>query len=131
VLYGDTYLRIDYGLVARAWQDSGLPALMVVLRNEGRWDRSNARYALHRVRAYDKHAPRAAMSWIDYGLGGLLAGALRCVADSESDLAALYTALARRGELYGYPATERFYEIGTPAALKETDAFLLGVNVCK
>ena len=42
VLYGDTYLRIDYVEVARAWQASGLPAMMTVLRNEGRWDTSNA-----------------------------------------------------------------------------------------
>jgi NDP-sugar pyrophosphorylase family protein len=124
VLYGDTYLRIDYRAANRAWRESGLPALMAVLRNEGRWDTSNARYEHERVLAYDKHAPRADMRWIDYGLGGLEAGTLDIVAPGESDLAALYSALARRGELYGYPAAERFHEIGTPAALEEAEAFL-------
>ena len=66
------------------------------------------------------------MSWIDYGLGGLTAGALGRVAESERDLAVLYGALASRGEVCGYPASKRFYEIGTPAALEETDAFLRG-----
>lgn len=124
VLYGDTYLRVDYQAADRAWRESGLPALMVVLRNEGRWDTSNVHYETGRVVAYDKHAPTAEMSWIDYGLGGLAAAELDGVAESESDLAALYGALAERGELCGYPATERFHEIGTPEALKETDAFL-------
>ncbi len=124
VLYGDTYLRVDYQAANRAWRDSGLPALMTVLRNEGRWDVSNARYRHGRVLAYDKHAPTATMSWIDYGLGGLTAEALDRVVGSERDLAALYRALAQRGELCGYLATERFYEIGTPAALAETGAFL-------
>jgi NDP-sugar pyrophosphorylase family protein len=124
VLYGDTYLRLDYRAVSRAWCRSGLPALMVVLRNEGRWDTSNAHYEHHRVLAYDKHQPQVDMDWIDYGLGGLLAGALHSVRDSESDLAALYSELARRGELYGHPASERFYEIGTPDALEEAQAFL-------
>ncbi len=124
VLYGDTYLRVDYRAADRAWRESGLPALMVVLRNEGRWDTSNVHYETGRVVAYDKHAPTAEMSWIDYGLGGLAAGALDRVAESESDLAVLYSALARRGELCGHPATERFHEIGTPEALEETDAFL-------
>jgi NDP-sugar pyrophosphorylase family protein len=124
VLYGDTYLRVDYRAADRAWRESGLPALMVVLRNDGRWDVSNARYELGRVVAYDKHAPAADMSWIDYGLGGLTAAALERVAESERELAVLYGALARRGELCGHPATERFYEIGTPAALEETEAFL-------
>jgi NDP-sugar pyrophosphorylase family protein len=124
VLYGDTYLRLDYRAVDHAWRASGLPALMVVLRNEGRWDTSNVRYELGRVLAHHKHAPTPDMSWIDYGLGGLTAGALGRVAESERDLAVLYGALARRGEVCGYPANKRFYEIGTPAALRETEAFL-------
>jgi NDP-sugar pyrophosphorylase family protein len=124
VLYGDTYLRVDYRAADRAWRQSGLPALMVVLRNEGRWDTSNARYEHGRVLAYDKRAPAADMSWIDYGLGGLTAAALERVPPSDSDLATLYTALAHRGELCGYAASERFYEIGTPAALAETAEFL-------
>jgi MurNAc alpha-1-phosphate uridylyltransferase len=124
VLYGDTYLRLDYRAAERAWCNSGLPALMAVLRNDGRWDTSNVCYRAGRVLAYDKHSPSAEMSWIDYGLGGLAASALECVARSERDLAALYSTLAQRGELCGYAVAERFYEIGTPAALEQTDAFL-------
>ncbi len=29
-----------------------------------------------------------------------------------------------RGELYGFAATDRFYEIGTPASLTEAEEFL-------
>jgi MurNAc alpha-1-phosphate uridylyltransferase len=123
VLYGDTYLRIDYRAVDRAWRESGLPALMVVLRNAGRWDTSNVVYEHGRVLAYEKAAPRPEMEWIDYGLSGLTVEALSSVAHSASDLAELYRELARRGELYGHPASERFYEIGTPAALEEAEAF--------
>jgi len=126
VLYGDTYLRVDYAAAARGWEESGLPALMVVLRNEGRWDTSNALYADGRVVAYDKHAPTPEMHWIDYGLGGLEAAALERVPAGEADLARLYHDLAAAGELRGYEATERFYEIGTPDALAEADTFLRG-----
>jgi NDP-sugar pyrophosphorylase family protein len=124
VLYGDTYLRIDYAEVASTWQASGLPAVMTVLRNEGRWDTSNARYEDGRVLAYDKRAPKADMHWIDYGLGGLTAEALSMADEGESDLAHLYQRLAARGLLFGYEATERFFEIGTPSGLREADAFL-------
>jgi NDP-sugar pyrophosphorylase family protein len=128
VLYGDTYLRIDYVDVARVWQASALPAVMTVLRNEGRWDTSNVLYADGKVRRYDKRAPSADMRWIDYGLGGLTAGALAAVDAHERDLASLYGRLAQRGQLCGYEASERFYEIGTPAGLSETDAFLRGLS---
>ena len=126
VLYGDTYLRLDYRAAERAWRESALPALMAVLRNDGRWDTSNVRYRAGRVLDYDKYSPSAGMSWIDYGLGGLAASALERVAPSERDLASLYSTLAQRGELCGYAVAERFYEIGTPAALEQTDAFLRG-----
>ncbi len=126
VLYGDTYLPIDYAAVAAAWHDSGLPAMMTVLRNEGRWEKSNALYADGRVQAYDKHAPSAAMHWIDYGLGGLTRQAVHLAPPPERELAVLYRLLAQRGELFGFPVTERFHEIGTPAALLETDDFLRG-----
>jgi choline kinase/putative flippase GtrA len=124
VLYGDTYLRIDYAAAAAAWQASQLPALMCVLRNDGRWEISNALYADGRVLAYDKRKPLADMHWIDYGLGGLDQAALDAVPTETSDVCDLYHELASHGQLCGFQASERFYEIGTPATLAETDAFL-------
>jgi NDP-sugar pyrophosphorylase family protein len=128
ILYGDAYLRIDYAGVVRTWSASGLPGVMSVLRNEGRWDVSNVDYENHRVVAYDKRAPSPDMKWIDYGLGGLTVEALSVVDRGESDLASLYQRLAALGRLCGYEASERFYEIGTPAALKEADDFLREVR---
>ena len=126
VLYGDTYLRIDYLDVQRAFRDSGLPALMTVLRNEGRWDTSNVVFEDGRVLRYDKRNPTPDMHWIDYGLGMMRREALED--STASDLAELYAELAARGELAGYEARERFYEIGTPDSLREADEFLAHSN---
>jgi NDP-sugar pyrophosphorylase family protein len=123
VLYGDTYLRLDYAAAAAGWEASGRLAMMTVLRNEGLWDTSNADFDGASV-TYDKRAPTPGMSWIDYGLGGICSEALTIVGDEVNDLADLYGELSRRGQLFGYAASERFYEIGTPAALAETDSFL-------
>jgi NDP-sugar pyrophosphorylase family protein len=122
VLYGDTYLRIDYADVARAFRRSGLPALMTVLRNRGTLGTSNAVYEGGRVTAYDKGNPPAGAEWIDYGLLAFRASALE--PEGPSDLSDVTRDLAAAGRLAGYPANERFYEIGTPEALAETDAFL-------
>jgi NDP-sugar pyrophosphorylase family protein len=122
VMYGDTYLRVDYPAVAAAHLRSGLPGLMTVLRNDGRWGPSNATYARGRVTAYDKRDPPADAAWIDYGLLAFTSAAL---ADGdEADLADVLGRLARRGELAGVSVRRRFYEIGTPGALAETERFL-------
>ena len=123
VLYGDTYLQIDYRDVARAWCESELPAVMTVLRNAGRWDTSNAWFDGRLVR-YNKRRPELSMEWIDYGLGGLASETLDVVGPETSDLADLYEALSARDALFGYEATERFYEIGSPASLREAGRFL-------
>jgi N-acetyl-alpha-D-muramate 1-phosphate uridylyltransferase len=122
VLYGDTYLRIDYGDVARAFRESGTPALMTVLRNRDLLERSNAVFRDGRVTAYDKQSPPQGADWIDYGL---LAFERWIIEDGgQDDLADLTRELAAAGQLAGYEATERFYDIGTPEALAETERFL-------
>lgn len=123
VLYGDTYLQIEYAAVQAHHAASGSPALMTVLRNEGRWDTSNAEYAHGRVLRYDKRAPDPDMAWIDYGLGVLRSEALDA-APGASDLGDVYHELAAGGRLAGYVATQPFHEIGSPAALADTDAAL-------
>jgi NDP-sugar pyrophosphorylase family protein len=123
VLYGDTYLRLDYGAVQAAYRASGRRGLMTVLRNEGRWDTSNAVLDGDRVALYDKGRPIPAMQWIDYGLGVLRRDVFNNHPD-EGDLAAVYRDLSRDGQLAAYEATERFYEIGTPEALAEAERFL-------
>lgn len=124
VMYGDTYLRLDYRDAAARWRASGLAGMMTVFRNDDRWDRSNVLYADGRVVAYDKRTPRPGMRWIDYGLGGFDTAALGRAGGGERDLSALQQRLADCGELFGYEVHERFYEIGTPQSLAETEAFL-------
>jgi NDP-sugar pyrophosphorylase family protein len=124
VLNGDTYLPIDYAAAAATWRASGLPALMGVLHNEDRHEASNARFVDGLVVAYDKRAPRGVMDWVDCGLGGFEAAAIDRFANDERELPELFARLAGEHRLCGFEAAERYYEIGTPAALVETEAFL-------
>lgn len=122
LMYGDTYLRVDYRDVAAARRRAGTPALMTVLRNDDRWEPSNAVYARGMVAAYDKRRPPAGAHWIDYGLLAMTPEAL-AITDSP-DLSDVQRDLAARGRMAGYPARRRFYDIGTPEALALTDRFL-------
>lgn len=125
VLYGDTYLRIDYRDVDRALERSESLAVMTVLHNHGALDTSNAVVCAGRVLRYDKRRFSAEMEWIDYGVSAFRTEALDVAAPEASDLADVQAELARLGQLASYEATLRFYEIGTPGGLAETEAFLI------
>jgi NDP-sugar pyrophosphorylase family protein len=122
VTYGDTYLRVDPLAVAARHARSGLPGLMTVLRNRGRWDTSNAVYRDGLIRAYDKRSPPEGAEWIDYGMLSLTPEALKD--RGEIDLAGVLTRLAAADRLAGMAVRRRFYEIGTREALAETERFL-------
>jgi len=128
VLYGDSYLREPFWPVWRSFADSGKAALMTVFRNEDRWGRSNVEFSHGEVLRYDKTARTPAMRHIDYGLGCIRGEALAAwAAEGERfDLADFYRDLLERGELAGFEVSGRFYEIGSPEGLAETDALLGG-----
>jgi len=127
VLYGDSYLDVAMKPIELAFRRQNLPALMTVFRNEGQWDNSNVLFDGIRVIRHDKRAPNPQMRYIDYGLGVLTAKVLyRESAGRPFDLSEVYRALAASGQLAGYEVSRRFYEIGTPGGLAETDQYLKG-----
>ncbi len=121
VIYGDSFLPVEFAPVWRAFQASGQPALMTVLRNEGRWDRSNVIYQPGRVMLYDK-AAAPGMQFIDYGLSCFRRDLFDDL--THSDLALLFHDLSRQGRLAGFQVHERFYEIGSPAGLRDFEQYL-------
>jgi NDP-sugar pyrophosphorylase family protein len=125
VLYGDSYLPIDYQAVGRAFLASNQPGLMTVFENRGMYDGSNVWYAGGSIKVYDKKNRIPEMHHIDYGLGVLRADVLRAwPSDEVVDLADVYSRLVARSELAGYEVKQRFYEIGSPEGLRELDARL-------
>lgn len=121
VIYGDSFLPVGFAPIWRAFQSSGQPALMTVLRNEGRWDRSNVIYQPGHVVLYDKSGVPG-MKYIDYGLSCFHRGLFD--EGTPSDLAALFHLLSLAGSLAGFEVHERFYEIGSPSGLRDLEKFL-------
>jgi NDP-sugar pyrophosphorylase family protein len=125
VTYGDAYLDIDYGSVLAQFGRGAALGLMTVLRNDNRWDRSNVVWRDGRLVRYDKRLVSPGMRYIDYGVALLRREALeRIPPDQHYDLADLYSTLVAEGRMVGYEVTRRFYEIGTPAGLEETRAYV-------
>jgi NDP-sugar pyrophosphorylase family protein len=128
VLYGDAYLPIDLDPVWAAFDVSGCPALMTVLRNEDRWDRSNAAFADGRVTRYDKRIDRrtAEMRWIDYGLSVLRREVVESLPEDGPvrDLGEVFSELSVRGELAGFEVGTRFFEVGSPEGVAALEEYL-------
>ena len=125
VLYGDSYLPVDYLAVGRAFLASGKAGLMTVYENQGRFDASNVWFADGQIEVYDKQHKVPEMHHIDYGLGLLRSHALDGWPREEVvDLAAIYSRLVADRELAGFEVKQRFYEIGSRAGLQELDALL-------
>lgn len=125
VLYGDSYLPVDYQAVGRSFLESGKLGLMTVFENRGAYDASNVWFEDGRIKLYSKKEKPPQMRHIDYGLGLFHAAAFDdCPRDAVVDLATVQTGLCTRGELAGYEMSERFYEIGSPAGLNELDGLL-------
>ena len=125
VLYGDSYLPIDYRAVGEFFLRSGKLGLMTVYENHGRYDTSNVWFEHGEIRVYDKKNKVPQMQHIDYGLGVFRAAAFDGFPrDAVVDLAEVQKSLVARRELAGYEIKQRFYEIGSHEGLQELDALL-------
>ena len=126
VLYGDSFLPIDFAAVEKAFRNSGQPALMTVQRNGNRWDKSNVLFQNSSIVEYNKREPRPDMEHIDYGLGAVSAAILHQPMDIAFDLADVYHELSLSKQLAGYEVHERFFEIGSHQGLAEAADYFRG-----
>ena len=127
VMYGDSFLPAPIAPVWASFLASAKHGLMTVFRNRNRWDASNVEFSRGSVLRYSKRERTPAMQHIDYGLSCFQAEALADWPDgARLDLADVLVHLLAQGELAGFEVQERFYEIGSPQGLLETDALLRG-----
>jgi len=125
VLYGDSYLPIDYRAVGEFFLKSNRLGLMTVYENHGHYDTSNVQFEAGEIKIYDKKNKTPQMHHIDYGLGIFHAAAFDGFPrDTVVDLAEVQKSLVLKKQLAGYEIKDRFYEIGSPEGLNELDALL-------
>jgi NDP-sugar pyrophosphorylase family protein len=125
VLYGDSYLPVEYRPIAEFFRRGGKLGCMTVYRNEGRYDTSNVVFRDGEIVVYDKKNRLPEMRHIDYGLSLFKAAAFGSYSAGQPfDLAEVMGKLVREKQLAGYEVRERFYEIGSPAGLNELEMLL-------
>lgn len=126
VLYGDSYLPVDFSDIHNAYKKSFKLALMTILKNQDQWDKSNVDFSNGKVIEYNKEEARSSMHYIDYGLGIMRASTvLEYPKNQFLDLAKVYNDLSLSGHLAGYEVFNRFYEIGSHKGIVDTENYLL------
>lgn len=126
ILYGDSYLPINFSSVEKTFIDSGKLGLMTVLENKNQWDGSNVEFVDGKLSEYNKLIIRPEMLHIDYGLGVLKASALDLYPENiDFDISNLYNSLSLDCQLVGFEVFERFYEIGSHQGIIDTENYLL------
>ena len=123
ILYGDSFLPINFSLVEKAYFQQKKPALMTVFKNNGNWDKSNASFRDKCV-AYNKKKPQKNMNYIDYGLNVVKSSIFYNFPSNKIfDLSDVFEDLSNKSLLAGYEIYDRFYEIGSIKGLNDTIDF--------
>lgn len=117
VLYGDSYLIIDYKKVQQFFMQQSKPALMTVFKNNDNGDSSNIEFVDNEIIKHDKKNKTINMTHIDYGLSLFTKSIF--LNNGYSDLSDLYRKLIEENQLACYEVFQRFYEIGSLHGLSE------------
>lgn len=128
LLYGDSFMDIDYEETVYRYfkgKETGQRALMTVLKNNDRFDKSNVIMQGDKIMLYDKHHTLPEMNYIDYGVCMYERSLFEAYEeDSAFDIAEIQTKLSKEGKLVAHVVTRRFYEIGSPESLSEFESYV-------
>ncbi len=127
VIYGDSYLNIDYQLVEFNFFESASDAcgLMTVYKNSNKYDRSNVIFRNSVILRYSKNRITDDTEYIDYGLGILRKKHFKPYVDKKMfDLSEIYEQLSKSNRLLGYEVFNRFYEIGSIKGIEDLTNYL-------
>lgn len=125
ILYGDSYLDIDFEMVVQQFNAEKLPVLMTVYRNRNARDSSNIILKNGRIIKYDKKDRDPEMEYIDYGLIVIRKEIFENYPSNEPfDLALVLSLSVDAGLVASCEVEQRFYEIGSVQGIKETEDYI-------
>jgi len=125
VMYGDSYLFLNFQAIASYFHQFDKQALMVVYKNYDRYDNSNIAIEGNLVKQYSKKEKTKEMIYIDYGVSMLRKMVLDLVPQNiPYPLEELFSKLISQKEVLAYEVKKRFYEVGSQKGLVEFQGYL-------
>ena len=123
--YGDVYLPINYREIYNFYIKNKNMNIMVVYKNEKKLDNSNIIFNNEKIVVYNKDVNDPRMNYIDYGLSILKREVLFDYnIENFLDLSSIYKLLIKQDKMMGYEVYKRFYEIGKPQGIIDTEKYL-------
>jgi MurNAc alpha-1-phosphate uridylyltransferase len=125
VIYGDSYLPIQYSDPENFFVNSQSLAVMTVYKNQNQFDKSNIDFSSGKVINYDKMDIKSSSNYIDYGLTYFNSSVFDQMPVGKAfDLSIVLKMLTQEKKLDGYEVFERFYEVGSLEGVKELSEIL-------
>lgn len=125
VMYGDSYLPIDFMSIMNFFKDNNKLAVMTVYKNFDKYDKSNIVIERGLIKEYDKNIKTKDMIYIDYGLSILKKSVLQFIPIGESySLEDMFRKLIIDKKLFAFEVDQRFYEIGSFNGIKEFKQYI-------
>jgi NDP-sugar pyrophosphorylase family protein len=120
ILYGDSYLNLDYQKMHSFFKNQNKLGLMAVYKNFNRFDKSNLIVKDNMIVAYGEKERTKDMIYIDYGTSLLRKKSLDLIPKNTFFATGdFFSNLILKNELLAFEVKERFYHIGNPDALEE------------
>jgi NDP-sugar pyrophosphorylase family protein len=125
ILYGDSYLDINYSEVVQQFYDENLPVLMTIYCNDDSFDTRNIIIENDRIIRYDKKNRDPTMKYIDYGLVIVQKKVFdQYPCDIPFDLSQVLSDCVNAGMVSVFEVTQRFFEIGSLQGIRETEDYI-------
>lgn len=125
ITYGDSLMRTDLTRAEERMESLGLDAIVTVYHNNNRLQPSNMSVERELLVGYSKSQVDGAFEWIDLGLLNFDARAFLPFADARpADLVDVLVPLIASRRVLAWAESERFFDIGTPEALRSTEEWL-------
>lgn len=125
IIYGDSYLAINYQEVYEYFKKFNKLGLMTVYKNHGELEPSNIMVQGEFVKKFDKANPdQANMVHTEFGLNIFKKEVLNLIDNKVFPIGDYFSKLIEKKELLAFETSERFYEIGRHHSLEEFENFI-------
>jgi NDP-sugar pyrophosphorylase family protein len=127
VLYGDSFLELDYLQAQKSFETCGKSAMMTIYENKNLFEKSNVKVKSLSSISYSKDKIDLENNYVDFGLTFFESTVFRSDKyKSKFELSDLCRDLSVNNQLAGFEVYNRFFEVGSFEGINDLANYLKG-----